>query len=324
MRVDNKNCAERDTNGDVLTTWIYPELSDELRAVVDRKPVAEDEGIPDAEAFVVVVLSEDFAPEKYMHMGRIFASQYAVKGSGVDVLTAFMGATMQGECSSPDGADAFAVTNYSDVRHTYLKTEIKPIIQKFGVESILIYIAVLLKKRIVVVSSDASELQDLVRTIPQFVYKRQDWSIIHPNVDTSNDEVADLVASGGAYVAGFTDNSVAIREDLYDLLVDVDGGSVSYASHAQSSFGMGKIHKEIAMYMVEAADDETVSQRDFLKTMMAKSDLLLEGLNKLATPSEDDESRLVVSIEAIRARKMPKAMHAFLYNLAVAEGMVDN
>lgn len=169
-----------------------------------------------------------------------------------------------------------------------------------------------------------TRLQDLVRTIPQFVYKRQDWSIIHPNVDTSNDEVADLVASGGAYVAGFTDNSVAIREDLYDLLVDVDGGSVSYASHAQSSFGMGKIHKEIAMYMVEAADDETVSQRDFLKTMMAKSDLLLEGLNKLATPSEDDESRLVVSIEAIRARKMPKAMHAFLYNLAVAEGMVDN
>ena len=290
--------AERDTNADVLTTWIYPELSDELRVVVERKcaflggqeapteettlygvygstwyyiygtPVAEGNGIPDAEAYAVVVFADAFSPEKYLHMARVFAAQYAVQGSGVDVLTAFMGAAMQGECSSPDGEDTFAVSTYSDVRHTYLKTAIKPLINKFGIESILIYIAVLLKKRIVVVSSDATVLQDVVRTLPQFAYKRQDWTIIHPNVDTANDEVADLVASGSSYIAGFTDNSVAIREDLYDLLVDANGGAVSYASHAQGSFGMGKIHKEIAMYMVEAAQDETVTQREVLKALM--------------------------------------------------------
>ena len=230
----------------MLTTWIYPELTDELRAVVERKcaflggneapteettlygvfgntwyyiygkPVAEEGNtIPDAEAYAVVVLADAFSPEKYFHMAKVFAAQYAVQGSGVDVLTSFMGAAMQGECSSPDGEDTFAVSNYSDVRHTYLETTIKCVIAKFGIESILIYIALLLKKRIVVISSDTTELQTLVWTMPQFVYKRQDWTIIHPNVDTANDEVADLVASGSSYIAGFTDNSVAIREDLH-------------------------------------------------------------------------------------------------------------
>ena len=115
-----------------------------------------------------------------------------------------------------------------------------------------------------------------------------------------------------------------IQFERYDLLVDANSGSVSYASHAQGSFAMGKLHKEIAMYMVEATDDETVTQRVLLKELMAKTDMLMEGLNKLAVPSEDDETKMVVTIEAIRARKMPKAMHQFLYNLALAEGMVEN
>jgi hypothetical protein len=256
-------------------------------------------------------------------MARVLAAQYAAAGSGTAVLTAYMASAMQGECSSPAGDDTFAVDAYTDPRKVYLKTPIKPVIAKFGVETILIYIAVLLKKRIAVLCSDVNELHTLVRTFPQFVYKRQDWSIIRPNVGTTNDEIADLVAVGSSYIAGFTDPSITIREDLYDLIVDVNGGSVTYASHAADTFAMGKVHKEIAMYMVEAAGDEEVSEKEVLKALMAKTDMLMDGLNKLASPSEEDEERLVVTVEAIRARKMPKAMHQFLYNLAVAEDMVD-
>jgi hypothetical protein len=168
-----------------------------------------------------------------------------------------------------------------------------------------------------------NELADVVRTIPQFVYKRQDWSIIHPWVDLTSTELTNLASSGSAYVAGFTDASVAIREDLYDLLIDVNSGTVAYASHAADSFGLGKVHKEIAMYMVDAGEDKEVSDQELLKELVNKTDMLIGGLERLAHASKDDSGKLVVTVEAIRARKMAKSMHVFLYNLAVAEGMVE-
>lgn len=50
---------------------------------------------------------------------------------------------------------------------------------------------------------------------------------------------------------------------------------------------------------------------------------LINGLMKLATPSEADPERQVVTVEAIKARKMGTSMQVFLYNLAKAEGVLD-
>ncbi len=72
-------------------------------------------------------------------------------------------------CALSTQVDKFTVTTYSDVRKTYLKGSIKNVIQKFGIESILIYIAVLLKKRIAVVCPDPTELLAIVRVLPQMV-----------------------------------------------------------------------------------------------------------------------------------------------------------
>ena len=75
-------------------------------------------------------------------------------------------------------------------------------VRKFGIESILIYIAVLLKKRVVVVCPDVEELLELMRTLPQFVFSRQDWSILFPHVAMSDAEMDDLAAATGPYIAG--------------------------------------------------------------------------------------------------------------------------
>ena len=56
---------------------------------------------------------------------------------------------------------------------------------------------------------------------------------------------------------------------------------------------------------------------------MDRTQTLLDGLGKLAKPSSKDENKMVVSLEDIKARKMQASMHKFLYNLAVAEDMVE-
>lgn len=82
------------------------------------------------------------------------------------------------------------------------------------------------------------------------------------------------------YVAGFTDSEVETREDLFDILVNgrhrcsvhcmfmmvtVPAGVVTIAHHATDDFALGKQHKQIAMAMMEAAQDEDSSDADVVK-----------------------------------------------------------
>jgi len=343
---------ERDRTGDVMVTWVYPTLSPELRRILEKKcglkgddcpkeaqtsfgrygkvwyyintvilPDISQPGLENVEAFAIVVLAEDFFPEKYLQLASVLSAQFGASGNGPKILTSLMSVTLRGGCKA--GGDVFALAEYKDVRKAYMEPSLKDVISRFGVETILIYIAVLLKKRIAVVCPDVEKLLNVVRTIPQFVLSRMDWDILYPNVELNDVELADMTSAGSHYVAGFTDSSISIREDLYDLLVDVSGASITIASHASEAFGLGKVHKEIAMFMVGAVDDESITQPKLLKELVNRTTMLTDGLQKLASPSAADETKMVVTMEVIKARKMAKTMHTFLYNLAVAEDMIE-
>lgn len=103
----------------------------------------------------------------------------------------------------------------------------------FGVESILLYNALLLKKKVAVYSPDLQTVLDVCRsvwrlnailinllinrTLPQFVWHRQNWNIVYPNMGLDENEIETLKTS---YVAGFTDPAIEGHEDLYDIFVN--------------------------------------------------------------------------------------------------------
>ena len=107
----------------------------------------------------------------------------------------------------------------------------------YGIESIIIYNALLLKKKVVVYAPRLDTLLDFCRyknkrdllfhygyaapfrTLPQFVWHRQNWNIVYPNMSTDEFELEGLQGHG-TYVAGFTDPAVEARTDLYDLFVN--------------------------------------------------------------------------------------------------------
>ena len=57
------------------------------------------------------------------------------------------------------------------------------------------------------------------RTLPLFVWHRQNWNIVFPHVELTERELANLT-SHGSYVAGFTDATIEARTELYDLFVN--------------------------------------------------------------------------------------------------------
>lgn len=77
------------------------------------------------------------------------------------------------------------------------------------------------------------------------------------------------------------------------------------------------------MYLTEAAENDELSEQAVVKELMKRTDTLIDGLCKLASPCEtgSDPEKLVITLEEIRSRKMQPAMHKFLYNLALAEGL---
>lgn len=60
--------------------------------------------------------------------------------------------------------------------------------RSFGVHSVLIWTAMLLKKRIVVVGETAEHVLNTIRVFPQLAWARQNWSILRPLVTLSTDE----------------------------------------------------------------------------------------------------------------------------------------
>lgn len=102
----------------------------------------------------------------------------------------------------------------------------------FGQEIIIIWNALITKKRIAVYSPKLGILlriirflslftkgHSLYRGLPLLVFHRQNWDIVRPFVTLDEVELND-VKNAQVYCAGFIDESIKEREDLYDILVD--------------------------------------------------------------------------------------------------------
>lgn len=58
------------------------------------------------------------------------------------------------------------------------------------------------------------------RAIPQLVWHRQNWDILHPLVDSNDENDLRVLKSNSYYVAGFTDASVENQTELYDIFAN--------------------------------------------------------------------------------------------------------
>mmetsp|Transcript_64121 Transcript_64121/g.144628 ORF Transcript_64121/g.144628 Transcript_64121/m.144628 type:complete len:345 (+) Transcript_64121:279-1313(+) len=263
----------------------------------------------------LVALSTGFNPDKMRALLEIVADQYLDSGSPVSVLKSVLcvrttKTLQEWKSEMYDDAQALAVSGAS----------LGDLVSALGLQSVLIWTAMLKKKRVAVVGDSAASVIAAVQALPQFA--RQDLSILRPLVTMSANELDDLEASG-VYVAGFLESSgVRGRSDLFDLLVDISAREVVVADHARESFRMSELHKELASFMTTSLKKETegnqekLSQdRDFLKGLAARTLKVIEAVRGLC---EKDPS---LSAATLDAAKVPKSARRFMVNVAVAEGL---
>lgn len=234
------------------------------------------------------------------------------------MMESYIAVLTKGICQSEENG-SFLSKDF-DVRKAYLAGSIKDIVSQFGMETVILHTALMLKKRIVVYHPKIEVVQEFTRTLPALVWHRQDWTILHSYVHLDADELEALQLCTG-YIAGFVDSEVSNRADLYDVFVNLADSEITIAPLAKEAMTMGKLHKEIGHLIVQSAEDPEKSDSQVIQDISLKTKEIFTNLAPFSEVSGDGGKR-VLNLEALKQRRFPPATENFLYHLAAAEQML--
>merc|ERR1712232_808698 len=259
------------------------------------------------EAFSICLLCKDYNPELYATLAKLFVSVYKKTGTPISILQGFLRVLTVGKLGEFDKSD------YPD-RDALLATSIKDIIKIFGIEIILLWNALMMKKRIIVFCDKSSTLLRAIRAFPLFIWHRRDWDLLHPYVHMNDNEIEELFKAR-VYCAGFINPEIKSKVNLYDIFIDLNERTISVADHAKNDFRMGSFHKDLGDFLVECSEDDEMSDLDIIKELAIRTRQLLEKLKSLQVQDEDGNE--MITMEALQ--NLPANMQQFLYAVASAE-----
>uniref|UniRef100_A0A4W5PAR5 DENN domain containing 10 n=1 Tax=Hucho hucho TaxID=62062 RepID=A0A4W5PAR5_9TELE len=334
---------EKDVNADTLWVWCYPSVSAELREVLLSKccltqdsqglntfvfgqfcrtwyyistvEVQEPTALKKVTHFSLVVTAKDFNPEKYAAFSRVLCRMYIKHGSPVKMMEGYIAVLTKGICQSDENG-SFLIKDY-DVRKAYLAGSVKDVVSQFGMETIILYTALMLKKRIVVHHPRIEALLEFTRALPALTWHRKDWSILHPYVHLTDSELENLRTCTG-YVAGFVDPQVSNRSDLFDVYVNLPDTEITVSQCAKEAMAMGKLHKDIGLVIVQSAEHADRTDGQVIKDISIKTREILANLASLAEDCENSK----ITLETLKQRHFPPATENFLFHLAAAEQLL--
>ncbi|XP_061692876.1 DENN domain-containing protein 10 isoform X2 [Syngnathoides biaculeatus] len=220
-----------------------------------------------------------------------------------------------GICQSEENG-SFLIKDY-DVHKAFLAGSIKEVASQFGMETIILYTAVMLKKRIAVHHPRIEALLEFTRVLPALAWHRKDWSVLHPCVHLTDTELEHLSKCPG-YIAGFIDPEVSNRSDLFDVYVSLPDSTINVPESAKEAMMMGKLHKEIGHLIVQCTEDGEKSDSQVIKDISLKTKQILGHLRTLAGECEGSK----VTLEHLKQQHFPPATENFLFHLAAAEQLL--
>eukprot|EP00823_Brevimastigomonas_motovehiculus_P006201 TRINITY_DN502_c0_g1_i1.p1 TRINITY_DN502_c0_g1~~TRINITY_DN502_c0_g1_i1.p1 ORF type:complete len:356 (+),score=73.37 TRINITY_DN502_c0_g1_i1:40-1107(+) len=335
---------EKDVNND-LTTWTFPSCDSDVLSVIKSRSGLLDKKFSGptfrfsrfssswhyiqvneckttanstnkVASFAVAILAEVFNPAKYSAMCDLFSRLFQEKYSPLPIMDAFLSIFVSGKFTSK--TESFDLTSYDDRRA--LIAPVKDVFSLFGLDTAVIWLGVLLKKRIFVYAEKIEDLLSLVRCFPMMgaFHRLPGWiTILRPYMTMSKLELEDMT---GVYICGFTESSCVNLKDKYDVFIDVPNRSWTIADHAKADFVMTNFHKDQATAFLECAEKKENDDQAVIKEITLKTNAILSRLQKFR---QEDKSGFI-TMEVLSSKKLPVNVDRFLYSVAVAEGMVKS
>lgn len=335
--------VEHDVNGDDLCVWMYPSLSQIIQTIAVKRSATEasqtpfifskykndwiyilrssslKDSQPEIESISIVVCSSIFNPEKYQALLDLFLQNYVIgNGEPGKILEAYLSVFTTGVYSSVSSSStskiSFDMAKFPDINAVSTKLScIKELIQKFGVEVVVIWNAIILKKRILFVGENVKQILSILRSLPLFAIHRNDWSVLRPLVTSDPEHIEDLTSSG-VFIAGTIDESLATKTDIFDVVVSLIDNRINITNHAASTMKMCAVHREIANIITEYSN-KSYSDDDIVTALSNKTKQIISQLKDLGQGGR-------LSEEKINGSVTNEAAQQWLYRLASAEMLI--
>jgi hypothetical protein len=281
-------------------------------------------------AVSIVILSQTYNPSKYHDLASKFLQIYLDNpaAASVEILKAYLSVFTT-------NSFIYKEIKFSDSDYDNRKALVAPLkhtIQQLGPEcTILLWNAVLLKKRILLYNSRLAELLPIIQCIPalgSWHRNSSNLTLSNPAVDSlrpyitlANDaESVELQKELGYYIAGTINPAHSNRSDLFDLYIDTNNKSYTVNESEKGAFQLTKLHKTTAEQIISAADVSNTSSTDqsLIKLIAANTKQLLDNILSLRS---EVEGQLLITAEGLAGQNLPLGMQKFIYAVANAEGL---
>lgn len=140
--------------------------------------------------FALVLFAKDCNPRKYEVLSRVLSKMYCKTGKPTEILQLYLSVFTKGSCSTQENG-TFVSDDFNNHRFS-VNTNITELIKAFELETILIYTALLLKKRVIVYHHSLEQLLKWIRIFPALMKHRKVTDNLFPWVDLVDDELAEL------------------------------------------------------------------------------------------------------------------------------------
>jgi len=262
------------------------------------------------------VITKSFNPEKWNAVLQVLFEQYGSSSNAdpTKILEGYLSLVTIGSFSNAAGTVALSSFPDADVYNQC--NVVKDLVVMLGIETVILWNAVLLKKRILVVSDTVEKLFPVLRSLPMLSAHRKDYSQLRPIVSADQEINVEDLTSAGVWIAGTTDSALVAQESLYDVVLNISERRVAVAAHAVTDLKMCATHREVAALMTKEADSAASTSEGICRAVAEKTKQVLETLKGLAGPDGKLTEQLVASSGANDATQQ------WLVRLAGAEGLL--
>ncbi|KAK9496575.1 hypothetical protein O3M35_013161 [Rhynocoris fuscipes] len=328
---------ERDKNGDLLWSWTFPYIYQEQKDFIEKKYILQEttdyiygrwktlwfyinlmecdsKAIKDVAQVGLIIWAKEFNPDKYRALSSLLCKTYIDSGDPTKVLQVYLNAFTKEIDSNENGSLLFKeYCSYG----AYSNFKVKEMINTFGLEVILIYNALLLKRKLIVYHHNLPVLLEWIKSFPYLMTHRKFDEIFYPWIELTDEEIQEL-KSCSYYIAGCSDNSIFSRPELYDVLVNLPAKEITVAQHCKDRLPMTKVHKDIALFMEQLGKSD-LSEEKIIKAISDKTQDIISRLKSLTTLLDDGNYKL--SLSNLKQNEISSAMENFLIQLATSENI---
>jgi hypothetical protein len=113
---------------------------------------------------------------------------------------------------------------------------------------------------------------------------------LRPLIRNDAESLEDLKTAGG-FIAGSSDISLLNKNDLYDVLVNLNDHRIVVSTNSVEEMKMNSVHKELAV-LLQACSEAGGNSQEFVKTISSKTNETISQLKALSNANELTEDIL--------------------------------